>query len=237
MFCDLLIFDGFTKPLGYDSNRQETDGGIVAQVRAWADAADMSVALGAELYLPRESGPVVIRSVRAGVQRTSTKRSAELPLDIHESPEGPALHRDEVYAAFTSLMAEVSLAAEAVRAREIGLPFESPPQDAHWDAIEALEGRVTALEAGAAKPGKKEDVVTTVNADSVAEERQKALTSKYGAQVYVMCEGRAYEAAGQFAQTVSAEGLAMSPAVVKALGAAFNSVMMDAIIGAIALFG
>jgi hypothetical protein len=154
LFCDLLVFEGFTKPLGYESNRQVTEGGIVAQVRAWADAADLSVALGAEVYLPREPGPVVVRDVRAGVQRTSTKQSAELPIDIHESPEGAALHRDEVYAAFTSLIAEVSLATEAARAREIKLPLEQPP-NAYWDAIDALEGRVTALEAGVIKPGKK----------------------------------------------------------------------------------
>jgi hypothetical protein len=79
--------------------------------------------------------------------------------------------------------------------------------------------------------------VTTENTNNAADERQQALNSKYGAQVYIMCEGRAYEAAGQFAQNISAEGHAMSPAVVKALGAAFNSVMMDAILGAIALFG
>ena len=70
-----------------------------------------------------------------------------------------------------------------------------------------------------------------------AERRQRAIASKYGAQVYMLCEGRAYKAAEDFATQVRSKGLGVPSELTKLLGEAFNTVMMDAIINCIALFG
>jgi predicted RNase H-like HicB family nuclease len=150
LFCDLLRLEGFGKALSYDSDRVENESGTTAQIRAWAEAPDLDLALAAEIYLPRDSGPLVVRNVRAGIKRKSLNRTAEVPIAIHESAGGAALYTNEVYEAFTKLVTQVSLAAEA--SREPDPPPE--PTQTIWGAIDDLYDRVESLESGTALPSK-----------------------------------------------------------------------------------
>lgn len=152
LFCDLLRLDGFAKALSYDTNRVEDESGTTAQIRAWAEAPDLDLAIGAEIYLPREDGPLVVRDVRAALKRKSLNRTAEVPIAIHESAGGAALYTNEVYEAFTKLVAQVSLAAEASREPD---PPPAPTQTT-WEAIDDLYDRVESLESGTA-PSSKND--------------------------------------------------------------------------------
>lgn len=142
LFCDLLRLDGFGKALSYDSDRVEDELGTTAQIRAWAEAPDLDIALGAQITLPHDAGLLVVKNVRAGLKRKSLNRAAEVSIEVHESPDGAALYTNEVYAAFTSLVDQVSLAAEAAREPD------PPPEPTHttWEAINDLYDRVEALE-------------------------------------------------------------------------------------------
>ncbi len=150
LFCDLLRLEGFAKALSYDSDRVEDDNGTTAQVRAWAEAPDLDLALGAEIYLPRDTGPLAVRSVRAALKRKSLNRTAEVPIAIHGSTGGAALYTNEVYEAFAKLVSQVSLAAEASREPD------PPPEPTHtiWEAIDDLYDRVESLESGTAPSSK-----------------------------------------------------------------------------------
>jgi hypothetical protein len=150
LFCDLLRFEGFRKALSYDSDRVETESGTTAQIRAWTEAPDLDLALGAEIYLPRDSGPLVVRNVRAAIKRKSLNRTAEVPIAIVDSPDGAAIYTNEVFEAFTNLVEQVSLAAEASREPD------PPPAPAHtiWQAIDDLYDRIESLESGTALPSK-----------------------------------------------------------------------------------